>query len=145
MAFVKTIYLPDSLRKNVDKVESLSNLVSILLEKHFRENCIDNDFETELKKIKSNKERILQELKDEENNLLYQKQVQDKIIEEKVLTEEKKKEKELNFILNVIQNAKELFNADITIDDVREYKEGDYQNLLDFLIYKGLVKDKEFR
>jgi hypothetical protein len=144
MAFTQVLYLPENLKERLKKEKNISKLISDLLYKHYESKGINNDIESEILRFQKEKENLLEEFNRKENELLYKKEIIEKQVQEEEETESKKQEREDKFIEVIIKNAKELFNADITESDVKIYRQGEYNNLLEFLIQKGYVKQGEF-
>jgi hypothetical protein len=144
MAFTKNIYLPNHLIEKVEEIENFSGLITELLVKYFDEKRFKNDIDDELQKFQVKAEKIANGLKEEEARLLVKKQEIEKEHEVEIISEEKQKEKRQRLINSIINSAKELFNADILEEEAREYLDGNYDNILQYLEKKGIVKPGEF-
>lgn len=144
MAFTKNVYLPNHLIEKVAQLENFSGLITNLLSKYFDEQQFKNNIDQEFQKFQIKAEKVVNNLKEEEARLLQRKEQMEKEQVEVQLTEEQSKQKEQRFINSVIQNAKELFNVDILEEEAREYRDGNYDNLLQYLIKKGIVQEGQF-
>lgn len=145
MPYIKTIYLNDEVIRLTEGMNNFSGFVNDLIIDYFKQKSFEKDIDQEIDKFRSKAEKIVNGLKEEENKLLYQKEQTKQIEETERLTEQQRQEKEKKFIKNIIVNAKELFNADITEDNAKEYRDNDYANLLDYLIEKKLVDGGKYK
>ena len=127
------IYLPDDIFDMLSKEENQSELISDLLRTHFGTNA-------------SSKEELQKKLKGILENTDYRVNIIKKQIEtiedEEKKTELQKNIEKANFldkIRNIVKNAKEVFDFDITEDQAKEYMKGGYNNLKEYVckIRKG--------
>jgi hypothetical protein len=139
-----SITIPEEIRAKLKLEENQSALISRLLSDYFKNQVYSDDFDKEIIKFKETKEKIINNLKEEENKLLFQKEQKEKEINEEIQTEHQRIEKDRAFIQNVIKNAKDLFNTDITEQQARDYKNSNFEILLDYLVFNGIVKEGVF-
>ena len=144
MAFTKNVYLPNHLIEKVEEIQNFSGLITNLLTQYFEEQKFKNDVDQEFQKFQIKAEKVVNGLKEEEARLLQKKEQMEKEQIEVQISEEQKKEKRQKLINSIINSAKELFNADILEEEAREYLDGNYDNILQYLEKKGIVKQGEF-
>jgi len=146
------IYLTQELFNHLKSENNASGLIQRLLESYYSTgNHLTPD---ELREKKEKLERETAELAEKEaeriKKLLEEKQNEVKTIERKIedvekveiqniLSREEEEQKREEKIFNIINNTLEVFNVEITEQDVMEYLKGDYKSIAEFLIERGLI------
>jgi hypothetical protein len=136
------ISLPDDLNIKLKDEKNASALIASLLRNHYN---LTGATEEDLINKREQLTKKLDEVLDEKSKglVLIEKQI------EKIQTIEAKKAETLadmikrqqQRIVNIIENARDIFNATVTDKQAEEYLENqDSKTLLDFLIDKGLAK-----
>ena len=132
------IYISEELNNKLKDVNA-SALITRLLIDYFKSNETIESKEEKLKKLEEEERyrvNVLQKTSEE---------LETEIKQDKELKESENKQEERRIkhredkINNIIKNAKEVYNADLTREEAIEYADGYIDNLIDYLKSKGKV------
>ena len=128
----KQIYLSDELYEQCKNINA-SEIISKLLIEYFNSKKSEAELITETMKLKEEKEKIVAEVDEKIEKLEIEvKKVQ--TIEEKSKEEEEREQHKLADKTSAcINNAKEMFNIDLTEQQAVEFLNSEFTNILKFL------------
>lgn len=136
----KTISIPQEITEKLNLEKNQSALITRLLMDYYKYNIQNSEDATlAIKDLEEKKTQMIEQIEREKEKFVeIQIHKKDLEISESELKELKlKKRNEL--ISNCIQNAKDIFNIEITIKQAEEYLDGDYSNLNTYLNIKDPI------
>ena len=139
MKINKTICLDEDIVNALKGEENSSELITNLLREHYKTNITDTKvIDEKLNSIEERRNKLLKDMEIEEKGLTEVKVKRQEI----ELTEQSLMEKELERkrkrIENCIINTKDIFGVELTEEQAKEYLNGEYGDIKEFLEKKAL-------
>ena len=138
------IYIADDLNNKLKTETNASALISKLLMDYYKYNINNSeDAKSAILNLEEKRKQMIEQIEIEKERFI-EIQIKQKEVELSEAELKKAKLKKRNeLISNCIQNAKDIFNKELTIKQAEEYLDGDYEDLKTFLkIKETIIKDE---
>ena len=152
---ILTISMPNDLIEELRKETNYSQIIqglvrNFLISPDSKEKLIEKQ-----KEIKKEFDDEIAKKQEEIKNMIEEKEKTiekiEKVVETVEVQEKKTKEqldiaadKEERLLISIMNNAFEIFNCVITQEQARDYKNGDFKNIRDYLVKNNLINVEEF-